>query len=400
MPADYDAIVNKRQLKGQPLMMAKFVNSLSLKPKDYGVNEQDLAIVKANIDQLIKIVSDEPVPVDKIVEFIASDDEGSKVTLQGGDVYDFAPTFNFYLPVDKQKVIANGTIPAKDSAKIVDRVIWRHPGNYIRKGQLAVLDILANNNWERPVYFAITVGQEAYQGLDGYFRLDGLAYRLVPIKTESTAYEKGSINTDILYDAYMNKFAWGGIDNPSVYIDENNSRMMMNIKNGFLRLATALKDEHNDKKAESVIDRCYEVMPINVVEPSYYDIFLADMYYKIGNKAKAAEVLTRFAEHNVQEIRYIVSLTPEQSKTISDDYMRSMAIAHEIIRVMRSNNDTDNARLYAGKYAEALQAVPLLTTTSSYNIESEDFYKLFTRLNDQEKQIVQIYLYMLADDVQ
>jgi hypothetical protein len=370
-----------------------------LKPKDYGVNEQDLAIIKSNIDQLIKVISDEPVPVKNIVDFIASDDDGTKVTIQG-DVYDYAPTFNFYLPVDKQKVIANGTVSAKDSAKIVDRVIWRHPGNYIRKGQLAVLDILANNNWERPIYFAITVGQEAYQGLDGYFRLDGLAYRFLPIKTESSSYEKGSINTDILYDAYMNKFEWGGVNNPSVYIDENNSRMLMNIKNGFLRLANALKAENDDKKAALVIDRCYEVMPLDVIAPSYYDIFLADVYYRTGNKDKASAVLTQFADNNVQEIKHIVSLTPEQAKTLGDDYMRAIAIAHEIIRTMRANRDTENARLYAGKYAETLQAVPLLTNTAGYDIESEDFYNLFTRLNDQEKQIMQIYLYMLTDDLQ
>ncbi|MBQ5551780.1 MAG: hypothetical protein IIT32_12035, partial [Bacteroidales bacterium] len=292
----------------------------------------------------------------------------------------------------------NGTVPAKDSAKIVDRVIWRHPGNYIRKGQLAVLDILANNNWERPIYFAITVGQEAYQGLDGYFRLDGLAYRFLPIKTDATAYEKGCIDTDLLYDTYMNKFEWGGIDNPSVYIDENNSRMLMNIKNGFLRLANALKAENDDKKAASVIDKCYEVMPLDVIAPSYYDIFLADAYFKTGNKTKAANVLTKLADHNVQEIQYLASLTPEQTKTLGDDYMRSIAIAHEIIRVMRTNKDTENARLYAGKYADALQTVPLLTNATNIDIESEDFYNLFTRLNDNEKQIVQIYLYMLADD--
>ena len=398
MPDDYEAVVVNHQLKGQPLLMSKFVNSLSLNPKKYGINEQNLNILKSNIDQLVRIVGDEPVPLDKIVDFIASDDDGTKVTIQGGDVYDFAPTFNFYLPVDKQKVIANGTIPAKDSAKIVDRVIWRHPGEYIRKGQLAVLDILARNNWERPVYFAITVGQEAYQGLDGYFRLDGLTYRFLPIKTETSSYEKGSINTDILYDAYMNKFAWGGIDNPSVYIDENNSRMMMNTKNGFLRLASALMLEHENAKAISVVDRCYEVMPTDVVPPSYYDIFLADLYYKLGEKEKAARLLTQFADDNAQEMEFVVSLTPEQTKTLGDDYMRTMAIAHEIIRVMRVNKDVVNAKLYADRYASLLQSVPLLTNTANADIESEDFYNLFSRLSDNEKQLMQIFLYMLADD--
>ena len=396
MPADYEAVVVKHQLKGQPLQISKFINSLALKPKEYGVNEQHLNMLKTNVDNLIKAISNEPVPVKNIVDFIASDDQGTKVTVQGGDIYDFAPTFNFSLPVDKKKLIENGTVPAKDSAKIVDRVIWRHPGSYMRKGQLAVLDILANNNWERPIYFAITVGQEAYQGLDEYFRLDGLAYRLLPIKSPASNFEKGSINTDILYDAYMNKFAWGGIENPSVYIDENNSRMLMNIKNGFLRLSTSLLTEQKSSEAAKVIDRCYEVMPLDVIAPSYYDIFTSDVYYKTGNKDKASKIMSQLADNNAQEMQYVLSLSPDQQKTLGDDYMRVMAIAHEIIRVMRANKDDDNAKRYAAKYASELEKVPLL---SSSDFDSQDFYQIFSRLSDADKQLVQTYLYMLSDEV-
>ncbi len=400
MPADYEAIVVKHQLQDQPLQIARLVNTLTQRAKEFGISESNIAIVKANVDQLVKLICDEPAPVKTIVDFVASDDASTKLTDKNGESYDYSPTFNFYLPVDKQKVIANGTVPAKDSAKIVDRVIWRHPGNYIRKGQLAVLDILANNNWERPVYFAITVGQEAYQGLDGYFRLDGLVYRFLPVKTPATTFDRGSVDTEILYDAYMNKFVWGGVSNPSVYIDENNSRMLMNIKNGFLRLATALKAENDDQKAAAVIDKCYEVMPMDVIAPSYYDIFLAEVYYKTGNRDKASKVMTTLADNSVQEIEYIVSLTPDQQKTLSDDFSRSVAVAHEIIRVMRANRDTELAQLYAGKYAAVLQNMPLLANTANADIESESFYNLFTRLSDTEKQLVQVFLYMLADDAQ
>ncbi|MCR5455222.1 MAG: hypothetical protein K6F33_09575, partial [Bacteroidales bacterium] len=398
MPADYDAIVNQRKLKGQPLQMARLVNSLSQKPKDFGVNETDLSTVKANADQLIQGICNEPVPVQNIVDFIVSDDDGTKVSLQG-DIYDYAPTFNFMLPVDKKKVVANGIVPAKDSAKIVDRLIWRHPGNYIRKGQLAVLDILANNNWERPVYFAITVGQEAYQGLDGYFRLDGLVYQLVPIQSSASVYEKGNVNTDVLYDAYMNKFVWGGVSNHDVYIDENNSRMLMNIKNGFLRLATALMREKKFDKAVEVVDKCYEVMPTDVITPNYYDIFLADAYYKTGQEDKAADVLCKFAANNVQELKYVVSLSPEQLATLGDDFGRNIAVAHEIIRVMRENNDTQNAQQYSQQYAAVLQSVPLLSNIANIDTNGQDFYQIFSKLNNTEKQLVQTYFFMLSDEM-
>ncbi len=398
MPADYDAIVNKRQLKGQPLQIAKLLNTLTQKPKDYGISEANANALKGNVDKLVKLIADEPAPLKPLIDFIASDDQSTKVTVQGGDVYDFVPTFNFMLPVDKRKVIENGTVPASDSAKIADRIVWRHPGSYIRKGQLAVLDILAHNNWERPVYFAITVGEDAYQGLGEYFRLDGLAYRLVPIRTQASAYDRGSINTDILYDAYINKFTWGGIENPGVYIDENNSRMLMNVKNGFLRLATSLMLEGKRDKAAEVIDKCYEVMPPDVTTPNYYDIFLADCYYKTGHEDKGKSILTKFADANVQEMRFIVNLDAGKAATLGDDYTRTAAVAHEIVRVMRDNNDKTNASLYAMTYADVLSAVPLLSNVAAADIESQDFYNIFSKLSDMEKQLVQVYLYMLSEE--
>jgi hypothetical protein len=139
-------------------------------------------------------------------------------------------------------------------------------------------------------------------------------------------------------------------------------------------------------------------MPTDVIAPNYYDIFLADMYYKTGEKTKAAAVLTKYADINVQEIRHIVRLSPEQRETLGDDYIRAVAIAQEIVRVMRGNRDMENARLYAEKYARELELVPLLSNISAKDLESKDFYKIFATLSDAEKQLVQTYLYLLSDE--
>lgn len=117
--------------------------------------------------------------------------------------------------------------------------------NYLPKDEMMILDMLATNNWERPIYWAITVGRNKYLNLQEYFQVEGFAYRFVPISgvdnPERLAF--GTVATDIMYDNMMNKFKYGNMNDPKVYIDENNSRMMTNIRNSFNRLATGLIEE-------------------------------------------------------------------------------------------------------------------------------------------------------------
>ena len=108
-----------------------------------------------------------------------------------------------------------GFIDHNEASELVENVEWTvtdgegQPLQYVLKNQLAVLSILANNNWERPVYFAVTTGGDAYIGLQDYFRLEGLAYRLVPIKYDQNPNPNmlGGIHTDIMYDNVMDMWA-------------------------------------------------------------------------------------------------------------------------------------------------------------------------------------------------
>jgi hypothetical protein len=397
-PDDYDAIVNKQLIKNDVVKIAQITTTLASQADKYGIDAALISALKLSADNLIKSVSKEPVPLKTIIDFVDSDDKATKATTRSGESVDFVPTLNFMLPVDKAKIIANGIVPLEDTAKIVDKIVWRHPHGYIRKGELMVLDILANNNWERPVYFAITVGQEAFQGLDAYFRLDGFAYRIVPIKTDPQNEERGDVNTSVLYDSYINKFVWGGINNPNVYLDENNLRMLMNVKSGFHRLASTLFKEGNKEKAVAVIDKCYAEMPIDLIAPSYFDIYLSDLYYKTGNADKAEPVLTMYARNLAQDMTYFTSLTESQFAQVGEeDIYRNVALAHEVVKVLRDNKASELAKEWAAKYASALKNLPLLSKVTINDIESQDFYKLYTTLSDFEKQLVQIYFFMLDE---
>ncbi|MBQ3657663.1 MAG: DUF2723 domain-containing protein [Bacteroidales bacterium] len=392
MPKDYDAVVNKEQLKNQPQQIIAFINSLSQQAAKFGVKADEINALKSSSDNFYKSVCAEPAPLKAVIDFIASDDKNTKLTAQNGSELDFTPSLTFSLKVDKKKIIESGLVSAKDSSKIVDKIVWKHSHEYIRKGELMVLDILANNNWERPVYFAITVGGEAYQNLGDFFRLDGLAYKIVPVKTTSREGERGFIDTDVLYDSYMNKFSWGGIDNPKVYLDENNLRMLANIKSGFARLSDALIKERKLDKAKDVLERCYKVMPLDLVAPTFYDLTLADLYYKLGDKEGAHKVLNTLLTQTLDELNYFTSLDTYETSLVEEDYYRSAAMGHEAVRIARDNKDEDWKTQSATKLIDILKKNPILTDLTMQTIESQDFMRLYQTLPDFDKQMISIFL--------
>ena len=179
--------------------------------------------------------------------------------------------------MDKEKVLSMGVVEAADSARIVSEIKWKLKGQGFAKNQLMVLDILANFAWQRPIYFAITVGNDNFMGLEDYFQLEGLAYRFVPVKTSSLDGQTGIVATKQMYDNLIHKFKWGNMGDSDVYLDETNMRMTMNFRNNFARLADALIAEGEFDKAEVVLDRCIEIMPDETIPFNYFNLPIADI---------------------------------------------------------------------------------------------------------------------------
>ena len=168
-----------------------------------------------------------------------------------------------------------------------------------------VLDILANFNWDRPIYFAITVGRDNFMGLEKYFQLEGLAYRLVPYISNSTDGQTGTINTELMYDNLMNQFNWGGLNNPSLYFDETNTRMVMNYRNNYSRLAENLFLKGDTTRALKVIDKCLSEFPREVVNLTYFTIPIIDLYYKSEEFEKGDELLAKMIDDYFKEYYYL-----------------------------------------------------------------------------------------------
>lgn len=269
------------------------------------------------------------------IEFVASDNPQTK-TIQGyNQRLDFIPGRKFTLAVDTSVIYKNGTVDRKNAKLVEKELNFTIKGNAIDKSQLITLDILAHNNWERPVYFA-TCNTEGSCGLDQYLQLEGFAYRLVPIKSNfSSMLDCGRVNTEVMYNNIMNKFDYGRMDAPDVYIDEFNNRTIevMRYRNNFFRLAQSLVLENKKDSAIKVLDKCRQMVPPHKVHDDMFTIFLINGYYLAGDTLKAQNVLNTYYKTCISELDYYFSLRPGLRKLIDYDIRYNLEVLNQMLEI-------------------------------------------------------------------
>ena len=279
--------------------------------------------------------------VSDVVNFIASDDDRTKGMTRNGQKADYCPTKKLKLTINKADIIRKNIVAPKDTSRIVDEIKWELKGNSINKNELMVLDILANFNWDRPIYFAITVGNDNFMGLEKYFQLEGLAYRFVPFLSKSSDGQTGEVATDIMYENIMNKFKWGNLGDSTIYLDETNMRMTLNFKNNFSRLADALIANNDFKRAENVMDKCLEIMPNEAIAYSFFNLPIAEGYYKIGKTDKARAIINILIDIYFEELAYYNGLEDEVLSKMDRDYQIANQIISNMYTITTMNNDTE-----------------------------------------------------------
>ena len=254
------------------------------------------------------------------IAFVASDLPQTKQIPGTRNVEDYIPSRNLFLPIDSAQVIAQGVVRPEDAGKIVKEMSINLKGSSLTKSDLMMLDIISNNNWERPIYFGIGMGTDSYKGFEKYFQLEGAAYRLVPIETNTSGYnDYGQINSDLLYDNIMNKFEWGNINDSTVNIDyfHNHTVSVMKYRSSFLRLAEQLHAENKVEKAISVLDKSLEELPLSQIDADNGLIGYIQLYYALGAIDKANKLLVEMADNNYQMLKYVHSLSPKFSNASS-----------------------------------------------------------------------------------
>ncbi|WP_345948804.1 DUF2723 domain-containing protein [Mucilaginibacter sp. PAMB04274] len=200
----------------------------------------------------------------EVFDFITSDNKETQVQYENGMTMNYLPTKNFKLSVNPDEVIRTGTVPASQKNNIVPAITWKYNSNYVTKDNLALMDILSHNNWKRPVYFAITVGNENMMGLDKYMHDEGFAYRLQPLKADTAANAPEPVNTMVMYNNMMTKYKWGNMKTAK-YLDHESVTMFypIIIKQFNSLVSNLMKEGHNDL-AVNALKRFDEVMPSTI----------------------------------------------------------------------------------------------------------------------------------------
>jgi len=276
----------------------------------------------------------EPKNIKDVLDWIASDDPRTKTLPNINEKIDYIPTPKFIIPVDSAKVLANGTVNRELADKIEKEMIWELPQSkrYLTKNHLIIFDMLATNQWERPIYYAITVSSDNYLNLDKYFQVHGLAFRIIPVKSEDNIYGRGGIDTRIMFDNYVNKFKWGGIENRDVYLDENVSGMYTNFRNNFGRLAMSLISENKKDSAKIVLDECLKILPDSKVPFNAYCLPIIEGYLKIGDTLSAQSVIKTLKENVYDELNYYSSLGDRYSNYLMYEKQLAFYVLDEIRR--------------------------------------------------------------------
>ncbi|MEI7500343.1 MAG: DUF2723 domain-containing protein [Bacteroidota bacterium] len=268
------------------------------------------------------------VDVKALFGIIAQDDARLKMNTSQIGMIDYFPTRKFMVTYDSAALVKSGTV-SPEMARRLDTVRWEVKGQAIEKASLMIMDLLATNNWERPVYFVMTTGADSYIGLEKYFHLEGLAYRLLPVQAKSDEGQIGEVNTDVMYDNLMNRFKWGNMNKKGIYIDETNARMCMNMRGLYGRLADALILEGKVDSARRILDRCLEVMPETVIGYDFFTVTLISGYYKTGETAKANQIAAKLNKNVSDDLKYIFSFPDKDLKAMD------MSIQEAVFTIQR-----------------------------------------------------------------
>ncbi|MGB4292076.1 MAG: DUF2723 domain-containing protein [Bacteroidales bacterium] len=320
-----------------------------------GVNNQVFIVEKTK----------DPVNIKTIIDWVMSENEATKIRISPTEKLDIIPSRTIRIPVDTAAVIASGTVKKEDADKMVPYIDIKLKGNSIMKSQLIILDILANNNWKRPIYFVTGYHNDA-MGLEEYFQLEGLAYRLVPIKSHNNSWlDYGRVDAEILYNNMMNKFVWRGAKEENVYLDYNHKRTLIVVKArlNYARLAKELASQGKHEKALQVLNYCMETFPANKVP---YDMYIPDIieaYYLAGDSNKAIELTKNMSDYYFKRLDYYLKQSVDIMASADYEIQSAIQFVSRAADAASKNGQeefakeiNDRLNIYYGNYIKILQS--------------------------------------------
>jgi len=282
-------------------------------------------------------VTEDTINIKKWMNWVASEDPRTKVELNSGQMISSFPSKHIRIPVDKEAVIKNGIVDPKDADKIVPYIDIHLKGDFVYKNRLLMLDLIANNNWERPIYFSGgAFGDDDYLWMKNYLQLDGVTYKLVPIETPvdpRNPFEMGRINTDVMYDVVMS-WDWGNSGSPDIYHDTETRRNGITYRSNLARLAEQLIEEDKFDKAEAILDLAMEKMPVELFE--YYTLVepFVQYYYTIEKPEKAQKVFEATAKKHQEWLTFYGSMNINEQGEYLEEIFSKLNVYEALVEIV------------------------------------------------------------------
>lgn len=293
---------------------------------------------------------DQPTSAQALMKFIG--EYHPLRTSSGREIESHIPSKDIFIPVDSATVVDNGIVNPADDVQLASRIPLSLPlrgrePQYIIKDELAVLDIIASNLWERPIYFAVTVRPDKLLGLNNYLQLEGLALRITPFRAEGEANQygvvgNGSVNTDAIYTNVMEKFRWGNFDNYDLYVNDSYAPSVQSHQLMMRRAALSMLDEGKQEQALEMIDKYFESFPHMNFPYDYRAYTMIQVYLEAGAFDRARPHLEILAEETSDQLAFFESLDPTVIETsFSTEYGLAMRVKDDLLRIARENDDSE-----------------------------------------------------------
>ena len=286
--------------------------------KDFMPGSNEIARVDNRLGQ--------PISVEKAFNFLRSDDPRTK-TREGDN----------YLPSDQLYI----ETPSGERINIKKKRMYT-------RSEMMILEMLEQNDFKRPMYFCATVGNDYYLGLEPWMELTGLAYRITPERSRDG---QPRVNSEKMYENMMHKFAYGNMNIPGIYIDENLMRMCRTHRMMFAQLAEQLIRENQKEKALEVLDYAEQMLPGYNIPYDYTSASMAAMYFMLGEDEKALAIMEAVAQTSVEYLRFAASLNRRQRDVMENTTGREAAILSYVLQTCERYGKNEIVEKYYPEYA-------------------------------------------------
>ncbi len=336
----------------------------------YRYGTRDIVINMADNELVKQVRKKDTILIGELINFIARDDDRAKMKFildaEGRDtsVYPsnelnrhYMPAENIRVPVNKDVVLKNGIVKPKDADKIVDFVDFKINTGALYKNRLLMLDIIANNNWERPIYFTGgSFGDDDYLWMKDYLQLDGLCYKLVPIKTpvdRANPFEMGRVDTELMYNLVKN-WDWGN-SGEDIYHDIQTRQNGITDRGNSARLIEALINEEQTEKAEEIADLVLKNTPVDAF--GFYTLLepYIGFYYQVNAKEKGRKLFKDVSQKYKETLGYYSTLPIDKQEAYFENIYADIQLYRQLVDIIIVNEDEDYAIAEMEVYNEYLQ---------------------------------------------